>query len=83
MKVVRRSPEPSTTGGLAGSPVTRLPLQASDAEILSALSARTAAGGAALYDRYQRYVRQMLIRVLGRDIDLNDLVRACESPRGP
>jgi RNA polymerase sigma-70 factor (ECF subfamily) len=55
--------------------VTRLPLLVSDLEIIGALHARSAAGGAALYDRYERHVRKVLLRVLGQSSDLNDLVQ--------
>jgi RNA polymerase sigma-70 factor (ECF subfamily) len=59
----------------ADSSVARLPLVESDAEILAALRAGTAAGGAALYDRYQKHVRRVLTRVLGHHTDLSDLVQ--------
>jgi RNA polymerase sigma-70 factor (ECF subfamily) len=61
--------------GNADGAVARLPLHVSDVEILGALHARSASGGAALYDRYHRHVRRVLIRVLGPNGDLNDLVQ--------
>ena len=59
----------------AESTVAPLQLLGSDAEILAALQAGTAAGGAALYDRYHAHVRRVLMRVLGYHTDLNDLVQ--------
>jgi RNA polymerase sigma-70 factor, ECF subfamily len=69
-------PSASRKGATGAEPsVARLPLHVSDGEIIGALSARTAAGGAALYDRYQRHVRRVLLRVLGPSSDLDDLVQ--------
>jgi RNA polymerase sigma-70 factor, ECF subfamily len=61
----------------ASASVTRLPVLASatDAEILIALTDRRPVGGAALYDRYRRLVRRILLRLLGSHHDLNDLVQ--------
>jgi RNA polymerase sigma-70 factor (ECF subfamily) len=74
---MRLAPQRPRRANLASSEpsIARLPLHASDFDILGALHARTAAGGAALYDRYHRHVRRVLIRVLGPSSDLNDLVQ--------
>jgi RNA polymerase sigma-70 factor (ECF subfamily) len=58
----------------ARSSVVRLPGFNSDAAIVSALRAGQGAGGAALFDRYQNHVRRVLVRVLGPDAELRDLV---------
>ena len=69
-------PSANRKGASSAEPsVARLPLPVSDIEILGALHARTAAGGAALYDRYHRHVRGVLTRVLGPSSDLSDLVQ--------
>jgi RNA polymerase sigma-70 factor (ECF subfamily) len=69
-------PSATRKGAKAGEPsVARLPLHTSDVEIIGALHSGSATGGAALYDRYHRHVRRVLIRVLGPSADLNDLVQ--------
>jgi RNA polymerase sigma-70 factor (ECF subfamily) len=75
MRAVRQRPERAEVSRTTESSVARLPLPGSDAEILGALRAGTAAGGAALYDRYHRQVRRVMIRVLGYHGDLSDLVQ--------
>ena len=55
--------------------VARLPFFDSDRAVVAAILAGQAAGGAALYDRHHQYVRRVLIRVLGPDADLHDLVQ--------
>lgn len=57
------------------APVARLPFFDSDGAIVSAVRAGQAAGGAALYDRHHDYVRRVLLRVLGPDADLADLIQ--------
>ena len=57
------------------SSVVRLPVAESDTALVAALRAGHATGGAALYDRYHRHVRRVLVRVLGPDEDLGDLVQ--------
>src|SRR4051812_43727503 len=52
-----------------------LPLSDSDAAIVAAIRAGEAAGGAALYDRHHAYVRRVLMRVLGPDADLHDVLQ--------
>ena len=58
-------PSATRKGATESEPsVARLPLHVTDVEIIGALHARTAAGGAALYDRYQRDVRRVLNRTV-------------------
>ena len=57
------------------SAVVHLPLSDSDAGVVAAIRAGERAGGAALYDRHHQYVRRVLVRVLGPDADLQDLVQ--------
>jgi len=47
----------------------------SDAAVVAAICAGDPAGGAALYDRHHAYVRRVLLRVLGPDTDLHDLIQ--------
>jgi RNA polymerase sigma-70 factor (ECF subfamily) len=68
-------PSATRKGVKTGEPVARLPLHGSDVEIIGALHSGSATGGAALYDRYHRHVRRVLVRVLGPSADLNDLVQ--------
>jgi RNA polymerase sigma-70 factor (ECF subfamily) len=75
MRLVRQRSGPSRASRSAEPTVSRLPLQVTDVEIVAALGARAAAGGAALYDRYHRHVRRVLIRVLGPRNELSDLVQ--------
>ncbi len=51
------------------------PELASDAAIVAAIRAGQGAGGAALYDRYQIYVRRVLLRLLGPDAEITDLAQ--------
>src|SRR5258706_16118941 len=55
------------------SAVARLPLHDTDREIVSALRTGSAGGGAALYDRYHRHGRRVLLRGLGPPAELLDL----------
>src|SRR5690349_13834790 len=57
------------------SAVAHLPVLGSDAEVVAAIVAGEPAGGAALYDRHHAYVRRVLVRVLGPDTDLHDLMQ--------
>jgi len=50
-------------------------LSANDAELLAAVVAGKPAAIAALFDRYSRLVRQMLIRTLGSSFDVDDLMQ--------
>jgi len=61
-----RSPRASTP--------TRLPFFDSDRAIVAALRAGQADGGRALYDRYHRHVRRVLLRVLGPAGELHDVL---------
>lgn len=67
-------PEPQKRG-TRSAPLARLPFFESDAAIVAGVRAGQAAGGAALYDRYHRHVRRVLLRVLGPDGQLDDLVQ--------
>jgi RNA polymerase sigma-70 factor, ECF subfamily len=55
--------------------VIRLPLGESDGALVAAIRAGERAGGAALYDRHHTYVRRVLMRVIGPDGSLEDLVQ--------
>jgi len=55
--------------------LVRLPLLESDQAIVAALRSGHDAGGAALYDAYHDHVWRVLVRVLGPDADLKDLVQ--------
>lgn len=55
--------------------VVRLPLVDSDEAVVRAIRAGEKAGGAALYDRHHEYVRRVLLRVIGPDGNLEDLVQ--------
>lgn len=57
------------------SAVVPLPLFESDVALVAAIRAGERAAGAALYDRHHAYVRRVLMRVLGPDADLHDLVQ--------
>lgn len=57
------------------STVVHLPVLTSDEEVVAAIRAGEPAGGAALYDRHHGYVRRVLVRVLGPDADLHDLIQ--------
>lgn len=70
-----RRPLPAAVAKPERPSVTRLPLLGSDVAIVAAIRAQQASGGAALYDRYQTHVRRVLLRVLGPDLDLDDLVQ--------
>ncbi len=58
-----------------GAAVVRLPRFESDAAIVAAILHRERSGAVALYDRHHSYVRRVLIRVLGPDADLHDLIQ--------
>ncbi len=55
--------------------VIRLPGAGQDAAIVRALRARHVAGASGLFDRYHGHVRRVLVRVLGPDPELSDLVQ--------
>jgi RNA polymerase sigma-70 factor, ECF subfamily len=57
------------------STLVHLPFLDSDAAVVASIRARERAGGAALYDRHHAYVRRVLMRVLGPDTDLHDLIQ--------
>jgi RNA polymerase sigma-70 factor, ECF subfamily len=58
----------------ATATLARIPVVATDAEILAALAERRQVGCAALYDRYRQLVRRILIRLLGANEEVHDLV---------
>ena len=58
-----------------GSSLIRLPFLESDASMVQAIRAGERAAGAALYDRHQDYVRRVLLRVIGPDGHIDDLVQ--------
>jgi RNA polymerase sigma-70 factor (ECF subfamily) len=53
----------------------RLPIQLADSDIVAAIRAGQPLGGAALYDQHHAHVRSVLLRILGPDTDLGDLVQ--------
>jgi RNA polymerase sigma-70 factor (ECF subfamily) len=55
--------------------VARLPFFESDVAVVRAVRAGQSAGGAALYDRHHAHVRRVLVRVLGPDAELGDLIQ--------
>jgi RNA polymerase sigma-70 factor (ECF subfamily) len=55
--------------------VIRLRPFESDAAVVAAIRAGERAGGSALYDRHHEYVRRVLVRVIGPDSHLDDLVQ--------
>ena len=59
----------------SGATVIRLPFLESDAAIVAAVREGESAGGASLYDRHHGYVRRVLLRVLGPDAELHDLIQ--------
>jgi RNA polymerase sigma-70 factor (ECF subfamily) len=66
---LRQEPDASPS-----SVVRRLPLPESDAALVSALQARRPGAAAALFDRYAAHVRRVLVRVLGTDAEISDLL---------
>jgi len=76
MTVAKRPwpPVPASPAGRSAA-VIRLSFLDSDADIVAAIRAGDGAGGAALYDRHHGYVRRVLLRVLGPDAELFDLIQ--------
>ena len=64
--------EPAKSRGPA---IARLPFFESAPAIVAAIRAGQPAGGAALYDQYHDHVRRVLVRVLGPDAELRDLIQ--------
>lgn len=58
-----------------GSSVVRLPIPETDAALVVAIRAGRRGGAEALFDRYAHHVERVLLRVLGPDQDLSDLVQ--------
>ena len=55
--------------------VAQLRVLDSDRAIVAAMRAGNPAGGAALYDRHRGHVRRVLVRVMGPDTELDDLMQ--------
>ena len=55
--------------------VLRLPIQLTNAEIVEAIRTGQPLGGTALYDQHHAYVCSVLLRILGPDADLHDLIQ--------
>ena len=55
--------------------VFHLPAPNDDHAIVKALRAGQSRGSAALFDRYHTHIRRVLVRVLGADLELPDLVQ--------
>jgi RNA polymerase sigma-70 factor (ECF subfamily) len=74
---VAKRPWPPAPASPPGRPaaVIRLSFLESDADIVAAVRAGEGAGAAALYDRHHAYVRRVLLRVLGPDAELHDLIQ--------
>ena len=71
-------PAPTSHGDeTARGNVIRLPAvgQIADAALVEALRARRGSGTEALFDRYHGHVRRVLVRVLGPDPEISDLVQ--------
>lgn len=75
MRVAEKKQFKPAADGSRRSAVAHLPFFQSDADLVAAIRAGERAGGAALYDRHYAYVRRVLMRVLGPDTDLHDLVQ--------
>lgn len=75
MRLADTTKQRSTAGEPKRSTVVHLPVFESDAAVVAAIRAGEPAGGAALYDRHHQYVRRVLVRVLGPDADLHDLMQ--------
>lgn len=75
MARLARHDETTERGGAHDARVVRLPFLESDAAVVAAVRAGQPEGGAALYDRYAQHVRRVLVRVLGPDADVADLLQ--------
>jgi RNA polymerase sigma-70 factor (ECF subfamily) len=75
MRLADMTKQRGTSGEPRRSTVLHLPVFDSDAAVVAAIRAGEPAGGAALYDRHHAYVRRVLVRVLGPDADLHDLMQ--------
>jgi RNA polymerase sigma-70 factor (ECF subfamily) len=65
----------SVIEGAMHKAVIHLPLFESNAALVAAIRAGEPAGGAALYDWHHDYIRRVLMRVIGPDGNLEDLVQ--------
>jgi RNA polymerase sigma-70 factor (ECF subfamily) len=75
MAAAASRPTRAETAKPRGPSLVRLPLLESDRAIVAALRNGERAGGAALYDQYHAHIRRVLVRVLGPDAELKDLVQ--------
>jgi RNA polymerase sigma-70 factor, ECF subfamily len=75
MRVVDKMWSESAREKVRRSAILHLPFFETDAELVAALLAGERSAGASLYDRHHVYVRRVLMRVLGPDADLHDLVQ--------
>jgi RNA polymerase sigma-70 factor, ECF subfamily len=70
-----RKGEPPSGAARSGATVIALPVQDGDESLVAALLARHPAARAALFERHGQHVRRTLIRVLGLDQDVPDLLQ--------
>jgi RNA polymerase sigma-70 factor, ECF subfamily len=75
MRVADNTRSDAAREGGRRSAVLHLPLFESDMALVAALRSGERAAGAALYDRHHAYVRRVIMRVLGPEADLRDLVQ--------
>ena len=68
-------PARNETAKPRGPAIARLPFFESAGAIVASVRAGQAAGCAALYDQYHDHVRRVLVRVLGPDAELRDLIQ--------
>lgn len=66
-------PEPASGSGVAE--VVRLPVPGADALLVSAIRAGDERAAVELFERYAGHVRRVLVRVIGPDFELDDLVQ--------
>lgn len=72
LELVARVPDQAPQGG---AEVVRLPVPGADALIVSAVRAGDERAAVELFERYVAHVRRVLVRVLGPDHELDDLVQ--------
>jgi DNA-directed RNA polymerase specialized sigma24 family protein len=75
MSVLDPTPLPSLAEAAPVGNVIRLPGAGQDYAIVKALRAGHPSGAAGLFDRYHGHVRRVLVRILGADPELSDLVQ--------
>jgi RNA polymerase sigma-70 factor (ECF subfamily) len=72
--MLKRGEAPPSPAGRAGGAVIPLPVADGDEALVASLRAEHPAARAALFDRHGRHVRRVLVRVLGLDQDVPDLL---------